>query len=255
MASSKWPVDTALTLSRDHITELRQSIQYTYDNEARIPTDVILPFLDNIDTLHNILSRHNVEYTRDSRHIAQDTGFKIRGCARRAASSKRQALAHPGFDGKSEDEDWEDEEDEPDIKDEVSSEDDSKNTIGPFQPPRLGPVRRREKGPFQPPRLGTVHRREKGFNNRNPLVVTIKVMEPDWQSEVLRLGQARVADMVSDDMLLQGLGPGSFSIRILPSGHIRLMLRTPRRARELRDRQLFKPLSFGKYCYVQRFRH
>ncbi len=79
-------------------------------------------------------------------------------------------------------------------------------------------------------------------------------MEPEWQSEVLHLGQARVADMVSSDMVLQGLGPGSFSIRILPSGHIRLMMPTVGRAQDLRDRQIFKPLSFGKDSYVQRWR-
>ncbi|KAL8992793.1 MAG: hypothetical protein Q9169_006831 [Polycauliona sp. 2 TL-2023] len=171
------------------------------------------------------------EHTLDHFRGAPDIGFRIRGCSRVAASIKTPSPAPANFI-----DEWEDEEEELDIKNEVSSEDDSKDIVGPFQPPRLQIVRKREHG----------------FNNRNPLVVTIKVMEPNWQTEVLQLGQARVADMVSDDMVSQGLGPGSFTIRILPSGHIRLMFRTARRAQQLRDRRLFRPLSFGKNCYVQR---
>ncbi|KAL8978385.1 MAG: hypothetical protein Q9205_006015, partial [Flavoplaca limonia] len=57
-----------------------------------------------------------------------------------------------------------------------------------------------------------LRKRDKLFNNRNPRVVTIKVMEPEWQSEVLRLGQARVADMVSFcKVSVQGVFPsGSY---------------------------------------------
>ncbi|KAL9032315.1 MAG: hypothetical protein Q9180_006575 [Flavoplaca navasiana] len=229
------PVDTALLLQRDHVAELRDWLRTAHSDERRIPPEVILPFLDNIDTLYDVLL-----YQDDSReHIfnavrsAPDIGFRIRGCARIAATAKRQTLPPSGYI-----EEWEDKEEESDIKAEELSLDDERNIVAP-PAPRLRRI---------------LQKRDKLFNNRNPRVVTIKVMEPEWQSEVRHLGQARVADMVSSDMVLQGLGPGSFSIRILPSGHIRLMMPTARRAQELKDRHMFKPLSFGKDAYVQQIR-
>ncbi|KAL8875078.1 MAG: hypothetical protein Q9198_006515 [Flavoplaca austrocitrina] len=173
------------------------------------------------------------EHLLGSMRSAHGIGFRIRGCARIAAPPKRQTLPPPGYI-----EDREDEQEESDIKDEFFSADDETNIVA-TPAPRLRRILRK---------------RDKLFNNRNPRVVTIKVMEPEWQSEVLRLGEARVADMVSSDMVLQGLGPGSFSIRILPSGHIRLMMPTARRAQELKNRHLFKPLSFGRNAYVQQIR-
>ncbi|KAL8922529.1 MAG: hypothetical protein Q9172_003536 [Xanthocarpia lactea] len=233
MACAEWPrfpnlegrpVDTALLLQRDHVAELREWLQNTHGDERRVPPEVILPFLDNIDTLYDILLKMPPESTSRSVRSNQNIGFRIRGCARIAAPPKRETLPAFGYI-----EEWEDEEEDLDTKDEELSIKDERNTILPLAP-----------------RLRTLRKRDKLFNNRNPRVVTIKVMEPEWQSEVLHLGQARVADMVSSDMVLQGLGPGSFSIRILPSGHIRLMMPTVGRAQELRDRQIFKPLSFGK---------
>ncbi|KAI4271714.1 MAG: hypothetical protein LQ337_005810 [Flavoplaca oasis] len=223
------PVDIGLLLQRDHVAELRDWLQDTRGDERRIPPEVILPFLDNIDTLYDILLNQDAsrEHIFDAVRSAQDIGFRIRGCA------KRRTLPPSGYI-----EEWEDEEEELDIKEEDFSVDDERNVVA-TSVPRLRRILRK---------------RDKLFNNRNPRVVTIKVMEPEWQSEVLRIGQARVADMVSSDMVLQGLGPGSFSIRILPSGHIRLMMPTARRARQLKDRHLFKPLSFGKDTYVQQIR-
>ncbi|KAL8658101.1 MAG: hypothetical protein Q9226_001279 [Calogaya cf. arnoldii] len=228
------PLDTALLLNRDHVDKLRDHLLGSYDDEGRVPAEVILPLLDNIDTLYDALSRRGPvrDHALDSFRNIRDVGFRIRGCARIAAPAKGRIVSPTGSI-----DEWEDEEEDLDIKDESPSVDEGGNPIVPLAP-----------------RSRTRKKRDKVFNNRNPRVVTIKVMDPDWQSEVLHLGQARVADMVSSDMVLQGLGPGSFSIRILPSGHIRLMMPTARRAQALRDRKLFKPLSFGKDCYVQRFR-
>lgn len=227
------PLDTALLLNRDHVTELRDRLRGNYDDEGNVPAGVILPFLDNIDTLYDALSRRGPvrEHALDSFRSVQDVGFRIRGCARIAAPDRGQILSPAGSI-----EEWEDEE-EVDIKDESPSIRDSNHTFAPLAP-----------------RFRTLRKKDKGFNNRNPRVVTIKVMDPDWQSELLHLGQARVADMVSSDLVLQGLGPGSFSIRILPSGDVRLMMPTARRASALRDRQRFRPLSFGKGAYAQQFR-
>ncbi|KAI4250011.1 MAG: hypothetical protein L6R42_008812 [Xanthoria sp. 1 TBL-2021] len=211
------PFDTALLLNRDHVTELRDRLRGNYDDEGNVPAGVILPFLDNIDTLYDALSRRGPvrEHALDSFRSVQDG----------------QTLSPAGSI-----EEWEDEE-EVDIKDESPSIRDSNHTVAPLAP-----------------RFRTLRKKDRGFNNRNPRVVTIKVMDPDWQSELLHLGQARVADIVSSDLVLQGLGPGSFSIRILPSGDVRLMMPTARRASALRDRQRFRPLSFGKGAYAQQFR-
>ena len=226
------PVDTALLLQSDHVAELRDWLRDTHGDERRNSPEAILPFLDNIDILYDIMLNQDAhrEHPLGSMRIAHGIGFRIRGCARIAAPPKRQTLPTPGYV-----EEWEDKEEELDIKDEVFSVDDERNIVA-TPAPRLRRIFRK---------------RDKLFNNRNPRVVTIKIMEPEWQSEVLRLGQARVAGMVSSDMVLQGLGPGSFSIRILPSGHIRLMMLTARRAQELKNRHMFKPLSFGKDAYVQ----
>ncbi|KAL8881106.1 MAG: hypothetical protein Q9192_007875, partial [Flavoplaca navasiana] len=208
-----------------------------HSDERRIPPEVILPFLDNIDTLYDVLLYQDAsrEHIFDAVRSTQDIGFKISGCARIAASPppKRQTLPPSGYI-----EEWGEEEEEFGIKDEEFSVKNERN-IGATPAPRLRRMLRK---------------RDKLFNNWNPRVVTIKVMEPEWQSEILRMGQARVADMISSDMVLQGLGPGSFSIRVLPSGHIRLMMPTAQRAGELKDRHIFKPLSFGKDTYVQQIR-
>ncbi|KAL8839356.1 MAG: hypothetical protein Q9176_004537 [Flavoplaca citrina] len=187
------PVDTALLLQRDHVAELRDWLQDTHGDERRIPPEVILPFLDNIDTLYDIMLNQDAprEYLLSSMRSAHDIGFRIRGCARIAAPPKRQTLPPPGYI-----EEWEDEEEELDIKDEVFSVDDERNIVA-TPAPRLRRI---------------LQKRDKLFNNRNPRVVTIKVMEPEWQSEVLRLGQARVADMVSFcKVSVQGVFPsGSY---------------------------------------------
>lgn len=195
---------------------------------------MILPLLDNIDTLYDALSRRGPvrDHALDSLYDLYDVGFKIRGCARLAAPDKRQLLPHAGSI-----EEWEDEEEEEDIKAESPSLGDWGHTVISLAPKRK-----------------TLRKQDRGFNNRNPRVVTIRVMDPNLQSELLHLGQARVADMVSSDMLLQGLGPGSFSTKILPSGDVRLMMPTARRASALKDRQRFRPLSFGRSAYVQQFR-
>ncbi|KAL8846994.1 MAG: hypothetical protein Q9221_007950 [Calogaya cf. arnoldii] len=207
------PLDTALLPSRDHISELRNCF---LDDGRLVPSKVILPFLDNIDTLYDALSRRGPvrDHALDSFRNIQDVGFKIRGCASIVGPAKGRILPSAGSIDQ-----WEDEEEDLDIKDESPSVDEGGSPSVPLVP-----------------RSRARRKRDKAFNNRNPRVVTIKVMDPDWQSEVLHLGQARVADMVSSDMVLQGLGPGSFSIRILPSGHSRLMMPTARQAQVLRDR-------------------
>ena len=173
------------------------------------------------------------DHALDSLYDLHDVGFKIRGCARIAAPDRRQILPYAGSI-----EEWEDQEEEVDIKAESPSMGDSQHPIVPLAPKRM-----------------TLRKKGRGFNNRNPRVVTIRVTDPDLHSEILHLGQARVADMVSSDMEMQGLGPGSFSsTRILPSGDVRLMMPTARRASALKDRQRFRPLSFGKCAYVQQFR-
>ncbi|KAI4221971.1 MAG: hypothetical protein L6R36_006508 [Xanthoria steineri] len=243
MAGSDWPqcpeirgrpLDTALLLNKDHVTDLRHRLRGGYDDDGHVPGEVILPLLDNIDTLYDALSRRGPvrDHALDSLYDLHDVGFKIRGCARLAAPDRRQILPYADSI-----EEWEDEEEEVDIKAESPSMGDSHHPVVALAPKRM-----------------TLRKKGGRFNNRNPRVVTIRVADPDLQSEVLHLGQAQVADMVSSDMVLQGLGPGSFSSTRILSGDVRLMMPTARRASALKDRQRFRPLSFGKCAYVQQFR-
>ncbi len=244
MAGSDWPqcpeirgrpLDTALLLNSDHVTDLRDRLRGGYDDHGHVPGEVILPLLDNIDTLYDALSRRGPvrDHALDSLYDVHDVEFKIRGCARLAAPDTRPILPYAASI-----EEWVDEEEEVDIKAESPSMGESHHPIVPLAQKRM-----------------TLRKKGRGFNNQNPRVVTIRVTDPNLQSELLHLGQARVADMVSSDMELQGLGPGSFSsTRILPSGDVRLMMPTARRASALKDRQRFRPLSFGKCADVQQFR-
>ncbi|CAO1601900.1 hypothetical protein XANCAGTX0491_005538 [Xanthoria calcicola] len=226
MAESDWPqcpeirgrpLDTALLLNRDHVTDVRDRLRGGYDDHGHVPGEVILPLLDNIDTFYDALDEVLLETTLLTPFTISTT------LASRSVGSI---------------EEWEDQEEEVDIKAESPSMGDSQHPIVPLAPKRM-----------------TLRKKGRGFNNRNPRVVTIRVTDPDLHSEILHLGQARVADMVSSDMEMQGLGPGSFSsTRILPSGDVRLMMPTARRASALKDRQRFRPLSFGKCAYVQQFR-
>ncbi|KAL8727089.1 MAG: hypothetical protein Q9166_006276 [cf. Caloplaca sp. 2 TL-2023] len=240
MAAPEWPqcpsfegrsLNTALLLNRDHITQLRHRMQRSREEEG-VPAQALRPILDNIDTLYDALSGHGPfrQNALDSYASVQEIGFRIRGCARNTVPTSRQL---PGpVDAIKE---WEDDEETVDVKDE--SVNGNGETITLPVPIIRGPSRLR-----------------KTFNNRNPRVVTVKVMDPDVQSIVHDLGQAKVADVISRDMEEQGLGAGSFSIRILPSGHVRLMMSSASKAQALRDRRKFKPYSFGKDTYVQRYR-
>ncbi len=138
MACAEWPrfpdlegrpVDTVLLLQRDHVAELREWLQDTHGDERRVPPEVILPFLDNIDNLYDIMLKMPPESTSRSVRSIQDIGFRIRGCARIAAPLKRQTLPPSGYI-----EEWEDEEEELDIKDRLLSIKDERHTIPPLAP-------------------------------------------------------------------------------------------------------------------------
>ncbi|KAL8811696.1 MAG: hypothetical protein Q9200_001591 [Gallowayella weberi] len=239
MATSDWPqglplddrlLDLAFLIRNDQLPQLRDRILSHYNDEKPFPVEAFLPFLDDAGSLlyGQISHPHG---GRDCHRREEEIGFRIRGCARAAVPARRQFREPDGAIEKWEDEDT----DTSDIKDEWLDEDRLANI------PDRSPLK--YKGP---------PKTNRPFNNRNPRVATTKVMDPDAQNEVRRLGQAGVADLVSNDMIRQGLGPGSFSIRIFNStGHVRLMMPTARRASMLKDRGRFRPLSFGYGAYVQ----
>ncbi|KAL8680831.1 MAG: hypothetical protein Q9186_003009 [Xanthomendoza sp. 1 TL-2023] len=239
MAMSEWPrglplddrlLDLALLIKKDQLPQLRDRLLSNHDEEKPLPVEAFLPFLNDVG---NVLygQRPHWHGDMDCYTREEEIGFRIRGCARAAVLAGGLFAEPEGAIDKWEGEDT----DTLDIKDEWKIEDSLADVAD------VAPLKYR--GPAKT---------NKPFNNRNPRVVTIKVMDPDAQDEVRRLGQARVADLVSNDMIMQGLGPGSFSIRIFhSSGHVRLMMPTARRASMLKDRQRFRPLSFGYGAYVQ----
>lgn len=72
MAESDWPqcpeirgrpLDTALLLNRDHVTDVRDRLRGGYDDHGHVPGEVILPLLDNIDTFYDALDEVLLETT------------------------------------------------------------------------------------------------------------------------------------------------------------------------------------------------
>ncbi|KAL8806201.1 MAG: hypothetical protein Q9182_001476 [Xanthomendoza sp. 2 TL-2023] len=239
MATSEWPqglplddrlLDLALLIKNDQLPQLRDRILSDYNEEKHFTVEAFLPFLDDVGNL--LYGQGSQPHNgRNCCKREEEIGFRIRGCARAAVPARRRSQEPDGAIEKWEDKDT----DTSDIKDEWLNED------------RLAEIADRSLLRYR----GSL-KTNRPFNNRNPRVATIKVMDPDAQNEVRRLGQARVADLVSNDMIKQGLGPGSFSIRIFnTSGHVRLMMPTTRQASKLKDRQRFRPLSFGYGAYVQ----